>query len=97
MGAPRRSGLFTTERAGGLKDVQRIALMTGEDALEALPFRDRDAVICAGYARRKWPDQYGGWRTWLTPAGAALRARLTGFEDDEVGTPEPPPRGDDER
>jgi hypothetical protein len=60
-----------------LNDRQIEALRIGEQALEGLPFRDRDDLIMKGIAKRAWPKVTGGgWKTWLTPEGAKLRLDL---------------------
>lgn len=60
-----------------LNERQIAALRVGEQAIEELPFRDRDDLIANGLAVRAWPDATGhAWNTWLTPDGAALRLKL---------------------
>lgn len=60
-----------------LNNRQLAALRIGEQAIEDLPFRDRDDLIVKGLAIRAWPDATGiDWKTWLTPEGAKLRLEL---------------------
>lgn len=66
------------EIVGQLNDVQMAALLTDEAAIEALPFRLRDEMICLGLVRRAWPQYTANrtWRSWLTPLGTATRTWL---------------------
>jgi len=58
-----------------LNERQRRALLIGEQAIEDLPWRDRDDLIARGFAVRAWPQVTGvDWKTWLTEDG--VRARL---------------------
>lgn len=60
-----------------LNERQMRALRIGEQALEDLPFRDRDDLIVKGFAVRAWPQVTGvDWKTWLTERGAAFRLAL---------------------
>ena len=60
-----------------LNERQMKALRIGEQAIEDLPFRDRDELIANGLAIRAWPKVTEvDWKTWLTPKGAKLRLEL---------------------
>jgi hypothetical protein len=60
-----------------LSVTQMLALFIGEQAIEDLPWRERDDLISKGLAIRAWPNTTNaGWRTWLTEAGVRVRLAL---------------------